>query len=352
MEQAERLIPADALRAMVVDALAEAGVPLSIAAIEASVMVDADACGVPSHGVVMLARLLLGLREGRARANPRTRIVRDRGAACVFEADNGPGRWTSVCAMDQAVTRARDLGIGACLAVQTTHWGRAHAYAVHAARHGCIGLCTTNAIPTLAPEGATRAALGNNPLAIAVPRGTGDPLVLDIAMTQAAFGKVATHKREGRPIPDGWGVDADGRPTTDPGAILASGMLSPMGGHKGTGLALMLEILTAGLAGGYFGHEMRERDRSALDPDATKLFVAIEVSAFGAASTFVDRVTDLVTWVRASVPDGALLAPGERGWQARAHALAHGVPVHVAILEQLHAAGVTGARVFLEGAPR
>lgn len=322
-------------------ALAEAGVPPAAAAIEAGVMVDADLCGVPSHGVLMLPRLLAALRDGRAAPDPPTVLLRDRGATCVFDGGNGPGRFVSIVAMDHAVARARVFGVGICLAVRTTHWGRAHAYAVHAARQGFVGLCTTNAIPTLAPAGSTRAVLGNNPLAIAVPRADGgDPLVLDFAMTQAAFGKVVTHRREGKPVPADWGLAADGRPTDDAAAIVASGLLTPMGGHKGTGLALMMELLTAGLAGGLFGHEIVERDRSGLDPDASKFFLAIDPGVFGDAATLTRRTDELVAWVRSSVPGDGVLAPGERGWRTRARYLRDGVPLHPAIVAQLAAVGV------------
>jgi LDH2 family malate/lactate/ureidoglycolate dehydrogenase len=331
---------ADHLRAAVQASLIAAGVPSGIASVEAAALVESDLCGVPSHGVIMLTRLLTALRDGRATAAPELRLVRDGGATCVLDGDNGPGRWVAMEAMDLAVARAGTHGIGLCLAVRTTHWGRAHAFATHAARRGYVGICTTNAIPTLAPPGATKAVLGNNPLAIAMPRGDGqDPLVLDLAMTQAAFGKVATYRREGRTIPDDWGCDATGQPTTDPSAILSSGLLAPMGGHKGLGLALMMELLTAGLSGGPLGHEILAGDQSGIDPGSTKIFIAIDPQRLGPAEALAARIDQLVTWIK-SAGDG-ILAPGERGWQDRARHLRDGVPVHRAIVEQLAAAGVT-----------
>ena len=335
MTPAPLRVPAEVLRTAVRDALMNAGVPLGIASVEAEVMVDADLSGVPSHGVIMLSRLLVALRDGRAAPSPVTALVRERGATCVFDGANGPGRWVSMCAMDHAIERARSFGIGACLAIRTTHWGRAHTYAAHAARQGMVGICTTNAIPTLAPAGATRAALGNNPLAIGMPR------VIDMAMTQAALGKVVTFRREGWSIPPDWGLAPDGRPTTDAAAILASGLLTPMGGHKGTGLALMMELLTAGLAGGLFGHEIVARDASGLDPDSSKLFVAIDADTFGGGAGLASRIDMLLTWMRESAPNTDLLAPGERSWRTREQYLRDGVPIHAAIAEQLAAAGVT-----------
>jgi LDH2 family malate/lactate/ureidoglycolate dehydrogenase len=237
------------------------------------------------------------------------------------------------------MARARQYGVGVCLAVRTTHWGRAHAYAARAASAGMVGLCTTNAIPTLALPGTAAAALGNNPLAIGVPRGDGrPPVVLDLAMTQAALGKVGTHRREQVPVPDGWGLDRDGRPSTDAAAILASGLLQPMGGHKGVGLAVMMELLTAGLAGGLLGHEIHVRDASGLDPDASKLFVAIDAEAFGGAAALAARVDALAAHLRRH--DGGARLPDDRGARTREARLRDGVPLHPDIVATLAAAGV------------
>src|SRR5260370_23761937 len=150
-------------------ALASAGVAPPVAAIEAQVMVEADLLGVPSHGVRMLPALVRGIRDGQVASNPKIKIIRNRVAACVLDGDNGPGRFISVQAMQQAVERAKRSGVGVCLATRLTHWGRAHAYAYRAAQAGMIGLCTTNAIPNVVAWGSSRPLLGNNPLAIAVP---------------------------------------------------------------------------------------------------------------------------------------------------------------------------------------
>jgi len=322
-----RVASADLIDAVAL-VLAQAGVPETVARVEASIMVDAERCGVPSHGVLMLPRLMAGLRDGRANPSPQVRVLREFGAVCVLDGDRGPGRYVSVTAMDEAVARARVHGVGLCLAVHTTHWGRAHAYAARAAAAGCIGLCTTNAMPTMMAPGLPRAVLGNNPVAIGVPRGGGrDPIVLDLALTQAALGKVATFAREGRAIPADWGADRTGRPTEDPREILASGLLLPMGGHKGIGLSVMIELLTAALAGGPFGHEMAAADASGLDPDATKLFLAVAPAAAGDAAAFERRVEALVEYLDA-LPTDAVTAPGDRGWRTRDDYDREGIPLH------------------------
>jgi LDH2 family malate/lactate/ureidoglycolate dehydrogenase len=333
---------AGVLRQAVDEALMRRGVPPHVRAVEADLMVEAELHGVPSHGLLMLPRLLAGLREGRANPDPKITVVRDAAAVCVMDGDRGPGRYVGVEGMRAAMARARQFGMGACLAVETTHWGRAHAYACLAAEGGFVGLCTTNAIPNMLVPGAARPVLGNNPIAIAAPRGPGQhPIVLDLAMSQAALGKVATAQREGQSVPRDWGLDADGRPTADPAAILASQNLLPMGGHKGAGLAMMMEILTAALGGSLFSHEVADADRSGLDAGGSKLFVAIDPGAFGDAERFYTRVGEFAAHVRAGVDGGEAILPGERGWRTRAEFERDGIPVHPDVAAALGAVGVS-----------
>ena len=322
--------------------LSAEGVLPEVCDVEAEVMAEADLMGVPSHGVRMLPGLVRGIREGRASRVPRLRVVRDRSAVCVLDCDNGPGRFVSLRAMQQAVEKARRFGTGVCLAIRTTHWGRAHAYACRAARAGMIGLCTTNAIPNMVAWGSSVPLLGNNPLAIAVPRGEKhDPIVLDIAMSQAAIGKVGTHLREEKPVPHGWGLDSSGQPTTDPKAIMSSRRFLPMGGHKGVGLALMMELLTGALGGELLSHEVGRLDTSALDPNATKFFLALDIEAFIDRQSFERKVDELVGYLRgARKPGMEITFPGDRSWQMRDRYLSEGIPIHREIAESLRTIGL------------
>ena len=328
-----------ALIAAVDRALAQVHVPANVREVEARTMVEADLQGVPSHGVRMLPPLLAAIREKRITANPRTNLDRDNGATCLFDGDRGPGRFVATRAMEHAIERAGRFGVGLCLARRTSHWGRAHAYASQAAQAGLIGLCATNAIPVMLAWGSSRPLLGNNPLAIAVPHAP-DPVVLDIAMSQAAYGKIGTYRREGRKIPPGWGLDAEGQPTDDPAAILATRRLLPMGGHTGAGLALMIELLTGALAGGLLSQEIAAIDATGQDADSSKLFLAIDTGAFGPPDRFAERVTDMLAYLRTSEPEAGIKFPGERGWQTRARYLAEGIPLHAEIVEQLAEIGL------------
>ncbi|MDQ8023374.1 MAG: Ldh family oxidoreductase [Moraxellaceae bacterium] len=332
-------IPYDQLCALVAAALRAHGVPEALASTEAAIMAEADLHGTPSHGVKMLPALLRALDSGLASADPQIRTVTDFGAICVVDGDNGIGRHVALTAMQTAVQRARQFGVGVCLAKRTTHWGRAHAYALRAAQAGCIGFCTTNAVRSMAAWGATKPVIGNNPIAIGVPRGDAEPMVLDIAMSQAAVGKVTTWLREGRPLPAGWGVDASGKPSSDPQAIL-SGAVSPMGGHKGSGLALMMEMMTAALGGGDFCDDIVVPP-GGIETNASKIFIALNVEAFGAAADFAPRIDAFIDYLRAEAADTEpFLYPGERGWQDSARNLREGVPLHEEIVVLLEQAGV------------
>ncbi len=332
-------VPYEILCQRLAQRLHEAGIPQQQAMQEAIIMAEADLQEVPSHGVRMLPGLLAALADGRVKAAPIFSVERELGAICVLNCDNGPGRYAAQQAMEQAKSRARDFGVGVCLAKKTTHWGRAHAYASRAAQEGFIGICTTNAIPSMAIAGAKRAVIGNNPLAIGIPGiNASEPIVLDMAMSQAAVGKVGTWLREGKTLPENWGIDNQGKPTNDAAAIL-SGAVLPMGEHKGAGLAVMIELLTAALAGAAFTQQLLAVDQSGIDPNSTKIFIALNVNAFIELHVFKQRVRFFLDYLKNEATP--FNYPGERGWQVRQLNLLDGVPIHIDIVAQLKAVGLS-----------
>ena len=336
-----RVRHADLTRA-IDDALAREGVAEPVRRVEAALMADADLMEVPSHGVRMLPAVIQGLRAGSLNPAPQPRLLRDNPASCLLDGDQGPGRYVSSYGMALALERARQFGVGLCVVTRVSHWGRGHAYACQAADAGMIGICTTNAVPNMVAWDVLRPVLANNPLAIAAPRGPGlDPIVLDIAMSQAAVGKIGSHAREGKPAPAGWGLDAEGNPTTDPAAILASRLILPMGGHKGAGLALMMELLTGALAGGLLSHEIAGQETVGVDAGTSKFLLAVDVARLVPAEVFSERVAALLAFIGGEAGETGFLYPGERGWQARDRNLVAGVPLHPQIVEQLAAVGVT-----------
>jgi LDH2 family malate/lactate/ureidoglycolate dehydrogenase len=316
--------------------------PEPIAQIEAELMAEADLLGTPSHGIRMLPRVLASLHTGLLNPSPQIKVLADFGAICRIDGDHGPGRYLSVLAMNKAIEKAGLFGIGACLLSRAGHWGRAHAYAYRAAQAGMIGICMTNAMPSMLAFGSDHVRLGNNPLALSIPRRNAqDPVVLDIAMSQAAVGKIMTYQREGKKAPPGWGLDQSGKPTDDPAAILASRNFLPMGEHKGSGLALIIELMTAALAGGLLCHELGLQDSSGMDIECSKLFLALNPLAFGQLEVFSQRVEDLLTYLQSS-PSGVspVLFPGEHGWQTRDQFLKTGIPMETETLTALAKDGI------------
>jgi LDH2 family malate/lactate/ureidoglycolate dehydrogenase len=332
-------VPYEILCQRLAQRLHEAGIPQQQAMHEAIIMAEADLQEVPSHGVRMLPGLLAALADHRVKATPVFLMERELGAICILNCDNGPGRYAAQQAMEHAKQRARDFGVGVCLAKKTTHWGRAHAYASRAAQDGFIGICTTNAIPSMAIAGAKKAVIGNNPLAIGIPGiNASEPIVLDMAMSQAAVGKVGTWLREGKALPENWGIDNQGHPTNDAAAIL-SGAVLPMGEHKGAGLAVMIELLTAALAGAAFTQQLLAGDQSGIDPNSTKIFIALNVNAFIELPVFKQRVRFFLDYLKNEATP--FNYPGERGWQVRQLNLLDGVPIHKDIVAQLKSVGLS-----------
>jgi len=224
------------------------------------------------------------------------------------------------------------------------HFGGAYRYALAAARAGCIGIAASNTRPLMPAPGGAEAVVGNNPLAIAAPVANAtEPIVLDMALSEAALGKIRLAAQEGRSIPSGWAVDAEGRPTTDPEAAIA-GLLLPIGLHKGYGLALMVDVLTGVLAGGGFGQRVNGLYADVAVPnDAAHLFVALHVPAFAPPDAFAERVAALAAEVtgaaRAPGVDRVYL-PGELAAERRAAAARDGVALDPGTVDALNAAGV------------
>jgi LDH2 family malate/lactate/ureidoglycolate dehydrogenase len=244
--------------------------------------------------------------------------------------------------MRLAIARSREYGVGVTVARHAFHFGGAYRYALAAARAGCIGIAAANTRPLMPAPGGAQAVVGNNPLAVAVPAAEGaEPIVLDIALSEAALGKIRLAAQEGREIPSNWATDAMGRPTTNPEAAIA-GLLLPIGLHKGFGLALIVDVLTGVLSGGGFGRRVKGLYADVAAPnDAAHLFLALDVAAFGPVGEFHERVATLAAEVtgadRAPGVDRVYL-PGERAAERHAAAARRGVIVDRSTLEALRAA--------------
>lgn len=332
-------VDAGRLRAFTEQAFQTMGVPGENARTAAAALVEANLCGVDSHGVRMIPGFITLIRNGKINPGGRIRVIKETPVIAHLDADLALGSVVGVYAMKMAVEKAKSSGVGFVLVRNSTHWGRPAYYPTLAAQQGCIGICFVNTESNMPPWGAKEPRIGNNPISIGAPRASGKPVVLDMAMSQAALLKIVVYNREGRKVPFGWGVDDQGKPTDDPAAILKSKRLVPMGQHKGSGLALMIDIMTGILSGGKFCGELLEEGRGL--PHATgysQAFIAIDVASFIPLEVFKRRVDELVTYVKgAQRAEGfsEINVPGERSWKEKVFREKEGIPLDEVTLEEL-----------------
>lgn len=312
-------------------------------------LVEADLRGVSSHGVMLVPMYVERLNAGGVTRERELDILYDAGAALVVDARGGMGQLSSPRAMGLAIERAGRLGIGLVSVRNAHHFGAASRWAMQASQAGCLGIAMSNTTPLMpAPGGADR-IVGNNPLAIAVPGEGGPEIVLDMALSAVALGKIRLAASAGRPIPNSWATDQSGVPTTDPEAAVL-GMLLPAAGHKGFGLALMIDVLTGVLSGGGWGDQVRPLYREPDRPnDCAHLFLAIDPGLLGGTDGFRQRSSALAARVKSSATAPGvdrLYLPGEIEAERAAQQRRNGVLIEKSGLDGLlEAARAVGAVV-------
>ncbi|MFF2487160.1 Ldh family oxidoreductase [Microbacterium sp. NPDC058062] len=318
-------VPADALEAFIRDIFEAAGVSADDAATAAPSFVWASLRGVDSHGISRVPRYVEMFGSGVA--NPRPAIVIDDAApgVAVVDADFAPGPVALTRAADLAVEKARTQGVAVVSVRNTVHTGAIGYYVSRIADAGLVGIGIAAGSPMMSYEGAVGASVATSPLAIAVP-GTGDKptVLLDMASSLIALGKIAQYKREGRPLPEGSATTADGTPTTDP--ELAK-IPTPLGGPKGSGLSLMFELLTSVLVTApiltkYHAGEKKHRQNATL--------IVLDPAAFGSAEEFaanVDATIDTIHGLPKAEGVEQILVPGERSAGTLEKRSAAGIPV-------------------------
>ncbi len=313
------------------------------AALWADLLVWANLRGVDSHGVLRIPRYVQTLGNGNIHARPNITVDRRDGAIAVIDCDFAPGPVGMSRAMEEAIARARDVHIGWCVARNITHSGAIGYYGQIAAKAGMVGLVMIASRPMMVYHGARVPALSTNPLAIAVPGGDHPPLVLDMSTSTVSMGKVLEARDAGQAIPDGWGMDAEGRVTNDPNQVA---ILMPLGGAKGSGLSLMFECLVSLLGANPLLEPIL---RPGGDPSGFRqngLCAAIDISAFVSLDDYQQQVDDLAAAITA-LPraEGVerIYAPGERGDAILAEREATGIPLPQGTWDRLaQAAGPLG----------
>jgi LDH2 family malate/lactate/ureidoglycolate dehydrogenase len=279
----------EALRNFCEEVLRAAGVPENDAGIVAASLVDADLAGMKSHGVTRLNDYLLRMEQGLMTPTTKIELVRETPSTALLDANDGWGQVASERAVELVVEKAKVVGSAWVGVRNSNHNGTAAYWSMKIAREGMVGICSMNTSPVMAAHGSRRPTLGTNPLSIAVPSSSGRPVVLDMATSNQARGKIILAAKNDDPIPEGWAITSEGLPTTDAKEALKGSVL-PLGGPKGSGLAIMLDILTGVLTGAEFGAKM---PRMYDDPQPQRvghMFSAISVEAFMPMDEFLSRM--------------------------------------------------------------
>lgn len=316
------------------DALMAAGMSAESARWVAQSLIEADARSLSSHGVVRLLPVYIRrLAAGTTNPAPALTEAARLGNVVTIDGDRGPGQVVGQHAMALAIELARTGGIGAVGARNSSHFGVGALYVEQATRAGMIGLALTNAPSNMPPAGGRGRFFGTNPLAIGVPGPGVQPLVLDMSTSVVARGRIVMAQKEGKTLPPGWAIDAEGNPTQDPAEALLGAVL-PMAGYKGAGLALMIDVLCGVLTGAAFGgHIVDLYDQGEDGQNVGHLFIAISVEAFMPVAAFQERIAQFCAEVRAQPRQPGvdrIYLPGELEFESAARAAEQGVAIPAA----------------------
>ena len=345
------LIEADRLNTWVTELLRQWGYADGDAGYLATTLVDANLRGVDSHGVIRLPayhrRIEANLVDTTAAP-----LVTIEGSVVKVDANGAAGQLAARAAAEAALEVSRTTGIATAAVHGSTHFGTAGYYARWLAERGAIAIVVSNSEPIVVPFGGKDALLGTNPFAFAAPT-VGEPISLDMATSTSAMGKVFVAQAAGTPIPDSWGVDAEGAPTTDANAIKA---LLPVGGPKGYGLGFLVEILGGVLTGAAISHDLGSMYNDFSKPqDVGHWLVAIDIEHFMPLATFTERIQTLVDAAHSSTPApgfSGVLVPGEPEERTMGARRREGIPLADATVEELRKLGALFDVTFPEGVAR
>lgn len=332
-------LPAERLRLFTADALTAAGLERAAAERVADLMNRADLQGSDGHGIIRLAPYVRRIRNGGINVRPNISIINERPGMALLDGDNAMGHLVMEEAARIAIEKARVCGVAWAGARHSNHAGPASLYARMPLEHDMIGMYfavgNANHLPAW---GGLDMLLSTNPIAVAIPSAGGVPVVLDMATTVAAYGKVKAKAQKGEAMPEGWMVDRQGRPLLDPKRA-AEGFLLPIGGYKGYGLALIVGLLAGTLNGAAMGRDVIDFNADEVTPTNTgQAILAIDVSAFGDVEAFKTRVDQVARDLRDSerMPDvERIWLPGEQSHGKRVEYLRDGVPLPESLIATL-----------------
>ncbi|TCJ16006.1 Ldh family oxidoreductase [Rubrobacter taiwanensis] len=331
--------------------LESAGVPRNDAEIVADSLVDADLAGTGSHGVTRMSDYLGRMEQGLVSPVTKIELVRETPSTALLDANNGWGQVASERAVELVVRKARETGSAWVGVRNSNHNGTAAYWTVKIAHEGMVGICSMNTSPVMAAHGSRRPTLGTNPLSIAVPSSSGRPAVLDMATSEQARGKIILAAKNNEPIPEGWAITKDGLPTTDAKEALKGSVL-PLGGPKGSGLAIMLDILSGVLTGASFGATMPRMYDDPAPQRVGHIFSAIDIEAFMPLDEFLARMDEKERETREGPPAPGferVRMPGDGRHERQAERRTHGIPlspeIHAELLRLAKRYGVPAERL-------
>ncbi len=327
----QALVDIPTLVEFIARALEAAGIPPEDARQVAALMAESDARGGDAHGVFRLPQYVKQIQSGAVNPRPDIRVVSSKAGTALLDGDNALGHLVMKRAAELAIEKARECGVGWVGTRRSNHAGPAQLYPRMVAAQDMIGIyfCVGNA-NLLPPWGGTEVLLSTNPIAIAVPGMRHPEIVLDMATTNTAFGKIRLKAQRGEPMPEGWMIDRQGKPLTDPKRA-SEGFLVPIGGPKGYGLALMIGLLAGTLNGAAFGRDVVDYTVDSKTPSNTgQSIVAVDIAGFADVQFFKEQVDEVWDVMKSSptLPGvDEVRLPGERSGQIYRERMAHGVPL-------------------------
>ncbi|MFQ5828835.1 MAG: Ldh family oxidoreductase [Candidatus Methylomirabilia bacterium] len=348
------LVRPDVLTNFVSRVLTAAGVDAPDAETVAEILVEADLRGVESHGTTRLAGYVSMIRLGLLNPKPTVQVIRDAPSLSMLDGDKGFGMVVAKQAMHAAMDKAARVGIASVTVRNMTHTGMIGFYPMMAARRGLIGFAMNNGPAIVPPFGGTSPTFATNPIAVAFPSGEEQPIVLDMATTVVAGGKLRLAAKKGLPIPKEWALDRFGVPTTDPEEAILHGLFQWAGGYKGFGLATVIEVLSGVLSGGFFGTSVPPMKAFGKDPLVTSAFyLAIDPEHFMPLDEFKGRVDRLIRQIKASKRAAGvemIYVAGEPEFRRHAERSRDGIPLSGAVYQELRGlAGELGVPFDLAG---
>lgn len=351
----ETRLPVNETEHVVADILTRLDLPATDAQQCARDLIQTNLWGIDSHGLLRLPVYAERLANGAINKRPDVKSLGGRAAFEVWDGDGGLGYVVGHKATARAIDIARDQGIGAVAVRNSNHFGAAALYIKQATDAGMIALAMTNVIPNLVVPGGAKPITGNNPLAFGAPTGGDFPMILDISMSSVAGGKLLLAQEKGEKIPFGWATDAKGRPTDDP-FVGFKGFLLPLGGHKGFGLSLMIDILCGVLTGGAYQFDIKSMYSAPEEPsDTGHMFIVIDPEAFLGRAALETRMRDMHQTLRTSPmwdPKGRMLLPGELEYETSVARQRDGLPIPAKLMAEITAlAGRVGCRLPTNVAP-